>query len=255
MPKQPYGVLILHGFTASLNCVREIEPPLKALGLPVRMPVLRGHGASSPIALNGVTWHDWCVDAETAMLNLLKEVEKIILIGHSMGGLLALLLATKHKGHLDSLILAAAAVQMTSPFAPGKPFNFLSPLLARVVQKWTLPLVYADESLAQFNTNYPWAPADAVLSLLDLARLTRRILPEVSVPVLILQSRKDVTVAQENVAILLKGISTPTEMKRVVWFEKTGHEMFSDCERDVIIEVVANYVQERIGAQAVISST
>ena len=53
MAKQPYGVLIVHGFTSSLDCVSGIEPPLKALGLPTRMPVLRGHSAESPEALRG----------------------------------------------------------------------------------------------------------------------------------------------------------------------------------------------------------
>jgi carboxylesterase len=246
MPIQPFGVIILHGFTASLDCVRKIEPPLTALGLPIRMPILRGHGAPSPAALNGVTWHDWLADSETALLGLLNDVEKVVLIGHSMGGLLALQLAAKYKTHLDSLVLAAAAVQMSSPFAPGQPLNFLAPLLAQVLKKWGFPPVYADASLAQFNTNYLWAPAEAVLSLLDLARLTRKMLPEVSTPALILQSRMDATVAPENVTILSQGISTLAEMKHVVWFEKSGHEMFRDCERSAIVEVIVQYVRERI---------
>ena len=48
MAKRPWGVLILHGFTSSLDCVKGIEPPLKDLGLATRMPVLSGHGAPHP---------------------------------------------------------------------------------------------------------------------------------------------------------------------------------------------------------------
>jgi len=58
MAKQPLGVLIVHGFTSSLDCVCGLEPPIQALGLPTRMPVLRGHSAESTEALRGVTWHD-----------------------------------------------------------------------------------------------------------------------------------------------------------------------------------------------------
>ena len=36
-PKKPIGVLILHGFSSSLDCVRAVDGPLKALGLPGAM--------------------------------------------------------------------------------------------------------------------------------------------------------------------------------------------------------------------------
>ena len=49
--------------------------------------------------------------------------------------------------------------------------------------------------------------------------------------------------------IIYNQISTPVELKRIVWFEKSEHEMFRDCERYAIIDVIANYVHERIGAK------
>jgi carboxylesterase len=254
MSKKPYGVLILHGFTASLDCVREIEPPLKALGLPTRMPVLRGHGAESPQALKGVTWHDWVADAESALQDLLTEVEKVIVIGHSMGGLVTLTLAADHADEIDSIILAAAAVQMTSPMAPGHPFNFLAPVLGVILKKWDFPQdAYADKSLIQYNTNYLWAPIDAVESLLDFSKATRKRLAEVKLPALIIQSHNDSSVAPESAEIIYKQISTPAELKRIAWFEITEHEMFRDCERYAIIDVIANYVRERTGVKETIA--
>lgn len=246
MSKKPFGALIIHGFTSSLDCVREIEPPLKALGLPTRMPVLRGHGGASSEALRGVKWQDWFADAEAALKDLLNEVEKAIVIGHSMGGLMTLLLAGKYPAQIDSIILAAPAVQLTSPMAPGKPFNFIAPLVARILKNWDMPPVYADMALAKDDTNYHKAPMDAVLTLLNCAKYTRSHLAEVKSPTLILQSHKDTTVAPETVEIILREISTPAGQKKVVWFEKTEHEMFRDCERYAIIEVLTNYVRERI---------
>jgi carboxylesterase len=244
--KQPYGVLIIHGFTASLDCVNGLEPPIKALGLPIRMPVLRGHGAESPDALRGVTWHDWVEDAQAALEDLLTEAENAIVFGHSMGGLVTLTLAAEHPDRIDSIIVAAAAVQMTSPLAPGRPLNFLAPLVARLLKKIDFPPIYADPTLAQYNTNYLWAPADPILSLFEFARRTRRRLPEVKLPALIMQSRKDTTVAPESAEIIYQGISTPADQKRIVWFEVTEHEMFRDCEREATIQTVVDYVRERI---------
>ena len=58
MGKAPLGVLNLHGFTSSLDCVNGLNPYIEALGLPYRMPVLRGHN-QTPEALIGVRWEDW----------------------------------------------------------------------------------------------------------------------------------------------------------------------------------------------------
>ena len=247
MPRQALGVLIIHGFTSSLDCVSGIETPLKALRIPTRMPVLRGHGGESPEALRGVTWHDWVADAEAALQALLGEAERAILFGHSMGGLVALTLAAEHTDSVDSLILAAAAVQLASPLAPGRPFHFLEPVIRRLFKRWNMPLVYADQALAVHDSNYRWAPLDAISSLLDFAEVTRRRLPEIKVPTVILQSRRDTVVAPESAEIIYKGISTPAEQKRIVWFEVTEHEMFRDCERGATIEAVVQSVRERVG--------
>ena len=247
MPEQPYGVLIVHGFTSSLDCVSGVEAALKDLGLPTRMPVLRGHGAESPEALRGVTWRDWVADAEAALRDLLTEVDKAIVFGHSMGGLVTLTLASDHADAIDSIVVAAPVVQLTSPLAPGRPLHFLTPLVTRLLDRWDKPPVYADSTLAEYDTNYPWAPMDAIAILLDFAKVTRSRLPEVRVPTLIMQSHKDTTVAPESADIVYNEISTPSDQKRIVWFEVTEHEMFRDCESDATIGTVVDYVRERAG--------
>jgi len=247
MTKEPYGVLIVHGFTSSLDCVNALQPPIQALGLPARMPVLRGHGAESPEALRGVTWPDWVADAEGAMEDLLAEVERVIVVGHSMGGLVTLTLAAEHPDAIDSIVVAAAAVQLATPLAPGRPLHFLAPLLVRLLGRVDMPPTYADPALAQYDTNYPWTPTDAVSSLFEFAEVTRRRLPEVRVPALILQSRRDTTVAPRSAHIIHDGISTSPDRKRIVWFETTEHEMFRDCERKAAVAAVVDYVRERAG--------
>lgn len=254
MNKQRVGVLILHGFASSLDSVNGLEAPLKSLGVPVHIPLLRGHGAKSPEALRGVCWQDWLADAEAALKELLGEVERVIVIGHSMGALVALNLAADHcrsspgdrwrTAEIAQVILAGAAVQMDSPLAPGRPLYFLAPLARRVIQRWPLPPVYADPSLARNDTNYHWAPMEAIFQFLELSEVTRRRLPEVSVPTLILHSRKDKTAAPESAEIVYQGIATPAAEKRMQWFEVSSHEMFQDCEREAVIGAVVEAVKE-----------
>ena len=67
------GVLLLHGYTSSLDTVNGLLPTLERMGLPYRMPVLRGHG-THPRDLRGVTARDWYGDASAALDDLLREV-------------------------------------------------------------------------------------------------------------------------------------------------------------------------------------
>jgi carboxylesterase len=247
MKKQPFGILIIHGFASSLDSVISIESALKAFGLPIRMPILRGHGGKSPETLRGVTWHEWLKDAHNALDDLLCEVDRAVIIGHSMGGLLALHLAADQPDDIDSIILGAAAVKLASPLAAGRPLHWSMPLVLRLFKKWDLTPVYSDKSLAKQDTNYHWAPMDAIASFLELAEFTVRRLPEVRVPALIMQSRKDTTVAPESADLIYQSISTPESDKRILWFNQTDHEMFQDCERAVILGSIVAYVRERVG--------
>jgi carboxylesterase len=246
--KSPLGVLIIHGFTSSLDCVSGIREPLEALGIPTRMPVLRGHGAESPEALRNVRWTDWVTDSAVALQELRGEAEQVMIVGHSMGTLVAVVLGAENaRGtFLDSLVLAAPAVQLTSPMAPGNRFSFMIPLMRRVLKKWKMHPTYADESLVQYDTNYRWAPMEAVMELLTFSGTARNRLPEISLPTLIIQSRNDTTVAPQSADIVYEGIATPAEHKRIVWFERTEHEMFRDCEQDEVVQTIAEFVQERL---------
>jgi carboxylesterase len=245
MDQKPFGILILHGFASSLDSVRAIDSTLHPLGYPICMPALRGHGQSSPEALRGATWWDWLSDADASLQALLAEAQNVIVVAHSMGTLLALHLAANHPGKIDSLILAATPLQLVSPLASGRPLHFLLPIARRLFTKWDLPPEYADRSLAQFDTNYHWAPMDAISSFLEFSQLTQERLPEVHVPVLILHSRQDHTAAPQSAEMLYRQISTPLEQKSIVWFQKTSHEMFQDCESTAVCRKILDYVRER----------
>ena len=246
MVKKPFGVLILHGFTDTVNSMGILLPPLTALGLPYRIPVLRGHGADSPKALHGVSWQDWVEDAKGALQDLLNEAEKAIVVGYSLGGLVGIYLTAEQSEYIDSLVLVAAVVRLAAAIAPGHPLSFITPLIVKLIKRWPMLPVYVDPELAKGHDSYPWAPTDAIASLFELSEVARKLLGVVSVPTLIIQSRNDTTAAPECPEIIFNNIATPIDKKGIVWFEKTGHEMFRDCERDDVAKVVMRFVNERI---------
>lgn len=245
-PQTRYGALLLHGFTGNPDTVRPLEAPLRELGLAVALPALRGHGADSPEALRGVTWGDWLCDAALALAELRRRSERVIVVGHSMGALLALQLALDHADDLDSLVLMATPLLLASPLAPGRPLGWLRPLLRRVLRSWPIPKSYADPRLNSSDGSYPWAPMGALISFLALVERTAPRLGEVTVPALILQSHGDLVVLDAGAEALLARLATPAAAKRIVWFDRSGHELLRDVDRDAVIDSVLQFVGERI---------
>ncbi len=234
--KRPVGALILHGFTSHVACVADLRHPAEQLGMPYRVPVLRGHGTKWQ-DLNGVKRQDWYEDAENALLDLLTECEKVIIVGLSMGGLVALDLAAHHKEHVAGLVTVAAALKFADPFAG------LTPLLAAVVPSWPSPKAYHDKSLeAQRNQNYPKFPPKAFLELYEYAQEMENRLSFVRCPTLVLHSRVDQVVHPKAADVIYEKIQAKD--KRLVWFEKSGHEMLLDMEAPQVTETIVDFFKQ-----------
>ncbi len=246
MSKKPYGVLLVHGFSGTPDGFSGLASHLETLSLPYQLPILRGHGAETPKALIGISWTEWQADGEKALLDILTEVEKVIVIGHSMGGWIALNLAVDHREKIDSIIIAGASTRSVSPLGPGRPLHFLVPIIVKLIKKWDWPPVYADPEQAQYCTAYEWIPTVSFIQVFDFMKVTQERLPEVNIPILIMHSKNDSANSPGGAKILYNSISTPKDQKQLVWFEKTEHDMFLDCEREEVNRTVVEYVKERI---------
>ncbi len=246
-----FGVLVIHGFTATLESVKALYTPLRELGIPVRMPhQLAGHGASSPEALRGVKCEAWIADAAEAFQELCQEVDRVIVIGHSMGALIALNLAVRFPGEVDSLILAAPAIKLASLFAPGRPLHFAVPLISSIIKEWEMKTDYNGTGGGGCSPHYPWVPTDAIVSLFELIKKSWLLLDKVNVPVFILHNRKESTVMPESATILCNRIATAPSEKSIMWLERSEHQIFCDCESDVAVKAILDYVSGRMGKQS-----
>ena len=246
MSKKPLGVVLIHGFPGVPQVFGKLTGHIAGLGLPYRDPTLRGHGAQTPDALRGVTWREWIADGEKAMVELLSEVEKVIIIGHSMGGWIGLNLAADHGEKIDSLIVAGSSTLTVSAFGPGRPLHFLIPLILKIKKKFDNTPVFAGPEHIPYDSPYKWIPTEAFIQVFEVLKTARKRSPEVRVPILILQSRKDTTNSPEGAKLLYDSVSTPRDLKQLVWFERTGHIMFLDCEQEEVNRTVVEFIQNRL---------
>jgi carboxylesterase len=227
------GVLLLHGFTSSLKTVEGLVPHLERAGIPCRMPVLRGHGTRWE-DLQGVTARDWYADAEAALQELSAEVDAVVVVGLSMGGLVALELAMNHPRRVGAVVTVAAALRFKDPLSR------LTPVMAKVVRSWPSPESFNDPTLRSRCENYPRFTTDAFASLYDYSQQIEARLGEVRAPICVLQSKRDQVVAPVSANLIYEKVAS--EHREIHWFQRSGHEMMQDLEAPTVFDSIMKYL-------------
>ena len=105
------GCLLLHGFSSTPAELRVIGEALAQSNYTTKGILLAGHG-TKPEDLLGVTYENWIDSAQEGINELKKSCNRIVVIGHSMGGLLALQMAARNK--ISAVITIAAALKPTN---------------------------------------------------------------------------------------------------------------------------------------------
>jgi len=205
----PVGCLVLHGFGGSPAEVRPLVDGLAARQFTVCAPVLPGHGPGAA-DLGSTRFRHWIRGAEAALDQLRAGCAEVHLVGFSMGGLIALHLAARHP--VGSVCTLAAPILADDP--------------ARIGGR-----------LARYLGD-PAPVMPALRSLVRLARLTRRQLGRVQVPVLAVQGDRDDWIAPESAAYLAAHLPSAG-----VWVVPgRGHFLALERGRETLVARVAEWM-------------
>jgi len=221
----PMGCLLIHGFSGSPPEMRPMGEYLAQQGLTVLGVRLAGHG-TTPEDMARTGWRDWVASAEEGLRELQGRCDPVFLAGLSMGGVIALHLATRHP--------VAGVVTMSAPaYIADWRFRLL-PLVQPFV-RWITSGGESDltdsEAQNRFSA-YSRLPTSALVSLRQLLRLVRQELGQVRVPVLIMQGERDRTIPHDSAQILFDSLGTTD--KEIVWWPNSGHAITIDSEREAV---------------------
>ena len=233
------GMLILHGFTGSRATVAPLIPVAEVLGMPWSLPQLRGHW-TSPDDLHGVTYQDLLADALAAFDKLRAEVDQVAVVGLSVGGKIALDLATRRN------IVALAVIAPALRYA--NPLTRFAPLIAKVQKEFAGGNPhggFSDPSYGEGIGNYDRFPTATFLSILRAAPGIQKRLPQIIVPTLVIGARNDKVVLPIASQIVYDGLGARD--KQLVWFDRSGHEMLVDCEGPQVCERVEAFLRRVVG--------
>jgi carboxylesterase len=88
--------------------------------------------------------------------------------------------------------------------------------------------------------SYARRPTVCIESLLRFLRVLENELPRIRIPALVLHGRNDRTVATDNAPFILERLGSPDKTLR--WFERSGHAITVDLEKDRLNQDVARWL-------------
>lgn len=229
-PRGEVAILCLHGFTATTVEVRKIASYFSEQGYTTRGPLLPGHGTTA-CEMNRTTWRDWLSSAEKALLELMKEYEKVFILGESMGGLVTLYLASKYPSLLGVMVFAPA-IKIKNLWLSKLLWRF-KPLIKKGKPNPEIP----QQSYASF-------PVKAASSLLDFQRIVKRDLRKIYVPVIIFQGKYEDTIDPMGAVYAYENI--PGDDKDFVFLEDSGHILLLDKQLPTIQEICDEFIQAHL---------
>ena len=228
------GVLLIHGFTglpAELFLLGEF---LNREGFTVLCMRLAGH-ATDENNLMRTTRDDWFNSVLDGFYILRGACDKIYVVGHSMGGLLTLKLASEQD--VAKIVTLAAPIFIDDGLGLRNlpPREFCGN--ACIVQ----PRRKLNDVPQAANEVYKKTPLVSVHELLDLIADVKKLLPKITAPILIMHGEDDHTAQPRSARFIMDNIGSEKKFLNTV--PDSGHLLPLDENREFVFEEIANFLR------------
>ncbi|MFY2790069.1 alpha/beta hydrolase [Rhodococcus sp. KRD162] len=256
------GVVVLaHGLAEHAGRYRHVVDKLGSLGLVVYAPDHRGHGRSSGKRVAVKKWSDFTDDLHTLFGIAAREHpnSRTFLLGHSMGGAIALSYALDHQVDLDGLMLSGPAVvpsigQPKALVAVGKILGRFVP--SAPVLKLDPNLVSRDRDVVEAYVADPLGyhgsvSAGLAAALLGAGDSFPARLPSLTIPILLQHGTAD-RLADVSGSELIAELAGSEDLT-LKTYDGLFHEVFNEPEKDRVLGDLVDWLRPRVQADAVSS--
>lgn len=228
------GVVVLHGFTGNPSSMRGVADAVIAAGYDLELPRLPGHGTTiDDMVATG--WADWFAETERVVDELARRVERVVLVGQSAGGTLAIA-AAFDRPHVAGVVGINPATRTRDEATMAMVDEFIDDGLEIVPGEGS---DIADPESTDIA--YDGTPLRPLRSLVadGIVPITDRF-GELNVPLRLFTSRQDHVVPpsdSEHLATTWGGPVLHT------WLERSYHVATLDFDRDTVIDGTVDFVR------------
>ncbi|MCE9622682.1 MAG: alpha/beta fold hydrolase [Actinomycetia bacterium] len=233
-----FGALVIHGLTSNPDSMRGIAKALAAAGFHVELPLLPGHGTVME-DLVPIRWSDFVTAVEAAYETLAARVDKVVVVGLSLGGALTLRVGANHP-EVAGLVCVNPAAEPQAP----EIIEMLQGMLDGGTE--VMPGIRGDIADPDATeSGYDGTSLPTLFSLLvdGLAPLAGEY-SGMHMPMLLMNSPQDHVVEPRQSEFLAANYGGPIER---ISLDRSFHVATLDYDKDLIIEATVAFAQRVTG--------
>lgn len=236
-------VVLVHGLAEHTGRYERVGKLFAESGFNVVAPDLFGFGKSGGERADVNDWADYLDQVG----RLVEAADRpVILVGHSMGGLVATSYALGDRPQPDLLVLSAPAIGGGAGWQKA-----LAPVLARLAPRMTIPNNLKGEQLSRDPEVGEAYFSDPLMVFKTTARLGNHLfasqaaaahrLDELSMPTLVMHGGSDTIVPPASTAVLgeLDGVE-----RRL--YPKLRHEILNEPEGPQLVAEIIEWIQDEL---------
>jgi len=240
--KRDRAVLLLHGFGDTPQTLEYLAAFLHGQGWAVRAPLLPGHGRTLD-AFAASRAGEWIDHARSEFDRLQARYETVAIVGQSMGGALATILASQTRD-LQALVLLAPYLSMPTRLRRVANVHYLLGIGFPFLHGGGGERSIRDPAELARNLAYGFTTPRLVFELSRIVKRARAAAPSVSAPTLVIQSRQDHRIPPEA-AERAFSLFTASE-RRLMWTEGNGHIITVDYGRQSVFAAVSEWLESYV---------
>lgn len=232
-------ILMIHGYTGSPADMLPLAQYLNnsGKGYTVACILLPGHGTQMDDLL-AANWKKWVLYASGELKSLQEKYPKVSIVGFSMGGDIALCLASKFNVN--------RIVTICTPIMIMNKLNYIAEFLSifKKYTYWRTGSRIEGELEHDYETGYAGMPVRSIAEVRNLTIVTINRLRRVKQPILIIQSLNDRTVHPRSPYIIFDKIES--DYKELLLLEKSRHNPIYGIEREKLYSTVDSFLKKQV---------
>lgn len=247
-PEPRANVLIVHGLAEHSGRYEMVGSRLAAAGFAVESFDLIGHGATGGARVDIEDWTMYLDQVESHLRPMVDAPLPSILIGHSMGGLLATEYLASERPHPDLCVLSAPGL------AGGAPWQHMGArVLSRVAGRAPVPTGVKGEDLSRDPAVGEAYFADPLVETKGTARAAHALFEamgrtagsvgRITTPTLVLHGTEDRVVPPDSTRVFEQ---VPSAERRT--YPALRHELFNEPEGEEIVDEIIAWVDDRLSS-------
>ena len=256
---KPKGaVLLFHGLTGSPFELKKYGQFLYDNGFDVFAECLPGHGEKFE-EIYTVKYQDWLDFAYSRFSTLKSEYNNVFLSGICLGAVLAIATAIKFKDEVSGVIALSTTLYLDGWRLPW--YKFMIPLALSTIIRFYYcypecePHGIKNERtrkvikklLEKGDVGMNDFPMTGIYELLKLSAYERKILHEMTAPILLIHSKYDDLTSEKSANVVYKNISSKD--KELIILEDSYHMVLYDNEKDFVYNKALGFINAHCAAE------